>query len=508
MWYNSVIISAYQGRRCLLLNNVRVRFAPSPTGYLHIGGARTALFNWFFVRKHHGQFVLRIEDTDVQRLKEDSVSQILTSMKWLGIDWDEGPEIGGSCGPYFQSERLELYQKEALRLIKEGKAYYCFCTPEELAKTRETQRLAGEELLYNGKCREVALASALQRIEAGEKAVIRLRVPDDGQLTVTDLIHGKVNFRLDLLDDLIIMKSNEIPAYNFACVVDDNAMRISHIIRAEEHLSNTPKQVLIYQALGYKVAEFAHLSMILAPDRSKLSKRHGATSVEEFREQGFLAPAIVNYLTFLGWSTGNEQELITPAETIEQFELTKVSKKAAVYDTKKLAWINGQYLNSMSVDDVTHEAIPFLVRKGLITKVQAEKQYNTIKNIIDIVRSRAKTLVELTEATEYFFKDVSSYDEKGQRKYFSKPEVAELLRRGRDCLEQVECFDVAHTEDAYKELTENLALKSGDLIHPTRLALTGRMVSPGMFEVIALLGKERCLARMDQAIKHISTMEV
>jgi len=490
------------------LNPVRVRFAPSPTGYLHIGGARTALFNWFFVRKHHGQFILRIEDTDTERLKEDSVAQILTSMKWLGIDWDEGPEIGGLCGPYYQSERLALYEKEAQRLIKEGKAYYCFCTAEELAQTRELQRQAGLALCYNGKCSEIHRASALERIKAGEKAVIRLRVPHDGQITVTDLIHGKVNFRLDQLDDLIIMKSNAIPAYNFACVIDDNAMGISHIIRAEEHLSNTPKQVLLYQALGYKEVQFAHLSMILAPDRSKLSKRHGATSVEEFREQGFLAPAIVNYLTFLGWSTGNEQEIITPEETIEQFELTKVSKKAAIYDTKKLAWMNGQYLNSMSVDDVTHEAIPFLLGKGLITAIQAVEQYNTIKNIIAVVRSRVKTLVELTDATEYFFKDVSSYDEKGQQKYFSKPQATDLLRQGRDCLAQVDCFDATHTEDIYRQLTEELGLKSGDLIHPTRLALTGRMVSPGLFDVMALLGKERCLMRMDRAITYLSAIKV
>ena len=489
------------------MNDVRVRFAPSPTGYLHIGGARTALFNWFFARKHHGKLILRIEDTDTQRLKEDSVSQILTSMKWLGIDWDEGPEAGGSCGPYFQSERLDLYQLEAQRLVKEGKAYYCFCTSEELAQDRETQRLAGQVLRYEGKCRGIDLTIALKRMEAGEKAVIRLKVPDDGQLTVTDLIHGEVTFRLDQLDDLVIMKSNGMPAYNFACVIDDNAMSISHVIRAEEHLSNTPKQVLLYEALGYKAVQFAHLSMILAPDRSKLSKRHGATSVEEFREQGFLAPAIVNYLTFLGWSTSDEQEIITPEETVEKFELTKVSKKAAIYDTKKLAWINGQYLNSMSADDVTHETIPFLLHKGLITEIQAVAQYDTIKNIVDVVRTRVKTLVELTDATEYFFKEVSSYDEKGQRKYFSKLETADLLRQGRQCLEQVECFDAQHTEDAYKKLTDELTIKSGDLIHPTRLALTGRMVSPGIFDVMVLLGKECCLRRMDQAIKCIGTVE-
>lgn len=485
------------------MNHVRVRFAPSPTGYLHVGGARTALFNWFFARKLGGQFVLRIEDTDTQRLKEDSVSQILASMKWLGIDWDEGPEVGGPCGPYYQSQRLELYQKEAQRLVKEGKAYYCFCAPDELAQTRELQRQTGQAFRYNGKCRGISQTDALKRIEAGEEAVVRLRVPDRGQIKVTDLIHGNVNFELDQLDDLIIVKSNGIPAYNFACVVDDHAMNISHVIRAEEHLSNTPKQVLLYQALGYNIVQFAHVPMILAPDRSKLSKRHGATSIEEFRDQGFLAPAIVNYLTFLGWSPGTDQELITPAETVEQFEISKVSKKAAIYDTKKLAWINGQYLSSMSLNDVIGETIPFLLRKGLITEMQAGEQYNSIKNIIDVVRNRVKTLVELTEATEYFFKDVTEYDEKGQRKYFSKPETTDLLRQGRDSLERIECFDVQHTEAAYRQLIEDLSIKSGDLIHPTRLALTGRMESPGLFEVMVLLGKDRCLARMDRAINFI-----
>ncbi len=486
---------------------MRVRFAPSPTGYLHIGGARTALFNWFFARQQHGKLILRIEDTDTQRLKEDSLSQILTSMRWLGIDWDEGTEAGGSCGPYCQSERLALYQQEAQRLLAEGKAYYCFCTPEELTQTREIQRQTEQAFRYNGKCRNLSLASARKRIEAGEQAVIRLRIPDDGQITVNDLIHGQVNFRLDQLDDLIIMKSNNVPAYNFACVVDDHAMAISHVIRAEEHLSNTPKQVLLYQALGYEIVQFAHLSMILAPDRSKLSKRHGATSVEEFREQGFLAPAIVNYLTFLGWSSGDDQEIITPLATIEKFALNKLSKKAAIYDTKKLAWINGQYLNSLSLDAVTQEVIPFLLRQDLITEIQAVEQYPIIAKIIDVVRNRVKTLVELTEATEYFFKDVTEYDEKGQRKFFSKPGAADLLRQGRASLEQVECFDVQHTEEAYRQLSEALAIKSGELIHPTRLALTGRMVSPGLFDVMELLGKERCLMRMDQAIKCISASE-
>lgn len=337
--------------------------------------------------------------------------------------------------------------------------------------------------------------------------MIRLRLPDSGQISVIDLIHGRVDFKLDQLDDMILMKSNGIPTYNYACVVDDHAMHISHVIRAEEHLSNTPKQVLIYQALGYEPVQFAHVPMILAPDRSKLSKRHGATSIEEFRAQGFLAPAIVNYLTLLGWSPDNGQELLTPAETMREFALDKVSKKAAIYDTKKLAWLNGQYLNSLDLDDVTRQAIPFLLRQGLVTAAQAEAQFDTIKDIVAVVRTRVKTLVELAEAMTYFFQDVTAYDEKGQRKYFAKPDTADLLRRGRECLAQVAPFDVAHTEAAYRRLIEELGVKSGELIHPTRLALTGRMASPGLFDVMALLGKERCLARMDEAIKYMAAIQ-
>jgi glutamyl-tRNA synthetase len=490
------------------LDHVRVRFAPSPTGYLHIGGARTALFNWFFARQHHGEFILRIEDTDTQRLKEDSVSQILASMKWLGMDWDEGPEIGGPCGPYYQSERLDLYKKEAQRLVKEGKAYYCFCTPENLAKTRELQRKQAQSFRYNGKCRDISPEVAEQRIAAGEKAVIRLRIPDSGQMTVIDCIHGEVTFALDQLDDLIIMKSNAMPAYNFACVVDDHYMAISHVIRAEEHLSNTPKQVLLYEALGYEMVQFAHLPMILAPDRSKLSKRHGATSVEEFRDQGFLAPAIVNYLTFLGWSPGNEQEIITPAETVKKFMLNKVSKTAAIYDTKKLTWINGHYLTSMDLDDLTREAIPFLLNQKAITESQAHEQVKTIRKVLAVIRDRVKTLAELPDAIEYYFKAVTTYDEKGVKKHFFKPGAADLLCQGREKLAQLETFDAEHTEETYRNLTADLGIKVGELIHPTRLALTGRLVSPGLFDVMALLGKELCLKRLDTAIHYISTLEI
>lgn len=486
------------------MENVRVRFAPSPTGYLHIGGARTALFNWFFARQHNGKFILRIEDTDTERLKEDSVSQILTSMKWLGMDWDEGPEIGGPYGPYYQSERLSLYRREAERLVAEGKAYYCFCTSEELEKVREEQRESGQAFRYNGKCREIPHTEALKRIQNGEKAVIRLKIPNSGQITVADVIRGEVTFDFSQLDDLIILKSNQMPAYNFACVVDDYAMKISHVIRAEEHLSNTPKQVLLYQALGYQVPLFVHLPMILAPDRSKLSKRHGATSVEEFRAQGFLAPAIVNYLTLLGWSPAQGQEVISPEETLGQFVLSKASKTAAIYDTKKLAWMNGQYLVSLALENVTKEAIPFLIDKGLLKIEEVTQQYDFIRQVVALLRERVKTLEELTEAAEYFFLPVLGYDENGERKHFAKANAAESLKAAYQCLAQAGSFEAEELEKAYRELAERLGIKAGELIHPTRLALTGRTVSPGLFEVMELLGKECCLARLNKAITYIS----
>lgn len=332
------------------MSEVRVRFAPSPTGYLHIGGARTALFNWLFARKMGGKLILRIEDTDIERLKEDSVSQILTSLKWLGINWDEGPEAGGEYGPYYQSERFDIYKKYAQQLLDEGKAYYCFCTTEDLAAQREKQRAAKQPFRYARTCRDIPAEEAKARIAAGEPYSIRIKIPAEGSITVHDLIHGEVTFNMDQFDDFVIVKSNGIPTYNFAVCVDDHLMGITHVLRAEEHLSNTPKQLLVYEALGWEPPKFGHMPMILAMDRSKLSKRHGATSVEEFRSQGYLPEAIINYLTLLGWGPGDEREIFTLEETVKLFELEQMSKKAAIYDTKKLTWMNGQYLSELPLE--------------------------------------------------------------------------------------------------------------------------------------------------------------
>lgn len=484
---------------------IRVRFAPSPTGYLHIGGARTALFNWLFARSLGGKLILRIEDTDIERLKEDSVSQILTSLKWLGINWDEGPEKGGDCGPYYQSERLDIYRSYVEKLLEEGKAYYCFCSAAALEAERAKQRAAKQPFRYARTCRETSLEEARARIAAGEKPSVRIKIPLEGSITVSDLIHGEVTFGMDQFDDFVIMKSNGIPTYNFAVVVDDHLMRISHVLRAEEHLSNTPKQLLIYEALGWEPPKFGHMSMILAPDRSKLSKRHGATSVEEFRSQGYLAEAIVNYLTLLGWGPGDERELFTLDETVRLFKLEQMSKKAAIYDTKKLTWMNGQYLSELPLAKILPEAKAFFIKDGLADAAWLEAHEDYFAKLVDVVRVRVKTLQEVADASSYFFRDVEEYDAKGVGKHFKKESIA-LLEQLIEAIGKDETYDLNSLEALYNSVAQANNLSLGKVVHPTRLALTGRTVSPGLFDVMVLLGKEKTLERMQKAVDYIKAL--
>ncbi|MDI6907579.1 MAG: glutamate--tRNA ligase [Thermoanaerobacterales bacterium] len=487
------------------MTEVRVRFAPSPTGNLHIGGARTALFNWLFARHHGGRFILRLEDTDTERFIPEAAQGILTTLRWLGLDWDEGPDKGGPYGPYRQSERLELYRREAARLVEQGLAYPCYCTLDELAAMREEARKAGRAPRYEGRCCKLTEAERRALEAEGRRPVLRIRVPE-GTTVVRDLVRGEVSFdNHAVMDDFIIMKSNGIATYNFACVIDDAAMRISHVIRAEEHLSNTPKQMVVFAALGYPLPEYAHVPMILAPDRSKLSKRHGATAVEEFRDQGYLAEAIINYLALLGWSPGDENEVMSRAEILTRFSLDAVSKHAAIYDVKKLTWLNAQYLGALPLDEVVERARPFFQARGLIGDKPGAEEMTYLRRVIDAVRSRVHTLAELAEASSYFFSDEFDYEEKGVRKHFMKPGVADILARGRQALADVECFDLESAEAAYRKVIEDLGVSGGTLIHPTRLALSGRTVGPGLFDIISVLGRERCLARLDRAIRCIET---
>lgn len=477
------------------MSEVRVRFAPSPTGSLHIGGARTALFNWLFARHNGGKFILRVDDTDLQRSTEESMKGILEGLRWLGIDWDEGP--------IYQSQRIEEYRKFANKLLEKGKAYYCFCTKEELEEMRKQAEKEGKPPMYTGKCRNLTKEQIEEHLRQGRKPVIRLKVPQQGKTVVHDVIRGDVEFDNSTFDDFIIMKSDNMPTYNFATVVDDYQMGITHVIRAEEHLSNTPKQILIYEALGVEIPQFAHVSMVLAPDRSKLSKRHGATSVQEFRDQGYLPEAIVNYITLLGWMPKDGEEIFDVSKSIKEFTLERVSKNPAVYDVQKLTWINGHYIRNYDLDKLTEAVIPFLKAKNLIKE---DFDYDYIKKIVSAVREREKTLVDIADAMSYYFTEVNEYEEKGVKKYFTKEKVVDILKKAVVTLKEVEPFNKFTTEEAYRKLVEELQISSGELFHPTRLAISGRTFGPGLFDIMELLGKERTIERIEKAIDFIEKM--
>lgn len=485
---------------------VRVRYAPSPTGFLHIGGARTALFNWLFARRHGGVFVVRVEDTDVDRSREDLVAPLLDGLRWLGLDWDEGPGVGGPHGPYFQSQRLELYQAEARRLLEAGRAYRCYCTVEELEAMRQEARRRGEaSFRYPGRCRDLSPAECAAREREGRVPVIRFKAPGRGETVVQDLIHGEVRFDHQVIDDFILIKSDGTPTYNFAAVVDDHAMRITHVIRGDDHLSNTPRQVLLCEALGYPVPRFAHVPLILGPDRSKLSKRrHGdLVAVDTFRQRGFFPEAVRNYLALLGWSPGDGREILSTEELIEAFDLGRVHKAAAVYDVEKMAWMNGHYMRTLPLDRVAGEALPRLVAAGLVREPLGEAERAYVWRVVDLVRQRVRTLEELVEASRYFFADVDGYDPEGVRKRFGRPGVAEVLEAARAALERVEPFEAPRIEQAFRDLCQRLGIGTGELFHPVRLAVTGRTVGPGLFELMELVGRERCLERIDRAVAFI-----
>lgn len=482
------------------MGNIRVRFAPSPTGTLHIGGARTALFNWLFARSQNGKFILRLEDTDLERSTAESALGIVDGLKWLGLDWDEGPDTGGSCGPYRQSERLLIYQQYLQQLLDSGKAYYCFCTAEELRIQREKTQTLKENYAYAGTCRNLGPDEITHRLEQGSKPTIRFKMPAEGKTIVHDLVRGEVEFQNNLLDDFIIAKSDGWPTYNFAVVVDDYTMQISHVIRAEEHLSNTPKQILLYKALELTPPQFAHVSMILAPDRSKLSKRHGATSVQEFRDQGYLPQALVNYLALLGWSPGDDLDIMSIPEMIDRFSLDHVSRSAAVYDIEKLSWMNGHYISEID----TRVIITMIETEARVRGWISEDKLDYFAKVIDLVRSRLKTVQELLPAIEYFFEKPESYDEKGVAKHFRKNGALEKLQAVASLM-TTSPFNAEQIEAAIRYRADELGIKAADLIHPTRLALSGRTNTPGLFEIMELLGSAVCQERIQRAMDYINT---
>ncbi|WDL99642.1 glutamate--tRNA ligase [Alicyclobacillus sp. ALC3] len=484
--------------------SVRVRFAPSPTGALHIGGARTAYFNWLFARQRQGVFVLRIDDTDKARSTEASYQQILSSLNWLGLDWDEGPDVGGEFGPYRQSQRQSVYEAELARLVTASKVYPCFCTQDELAADRDAAQKQGLTPRYSGRCRHLSEAERARRLEQGEPHTYRLHSPQSGDVVVHDLIRGDVTFSADEVDDFIVWKADGTPTYHFASCIDDALMNITHIIRAEEHLSNTPRHIVLFQTLGYPVPAFAHVPMILAPDRSKLSKRHGATSVEEYRDAGILPEALVNYLLLLGFSPGEDREVLSRAEAVELFDLTRVSKNAAVYDVKKLEWLNGNYLRALSSDALLTLLWGPLVERAFVVADESAQRISWVRELIASMQSRAKSVNELVEGLEFYFHTPVSFDAKGVRKHFADSTVPTRLRQAADALAEVQPFVAPLIELKYHDLTVAWGVKPAALIHPTRLALTGRTVGPGLFELMALLGKSTCQDRLRQVAEAIS----
>ncbi len=466
------------------MSQVRVRFAPSPTGYLHIGGVRTALFNWLFARHEKGAFILRIEDTDRERSTPEAIRAILDGLKWVGLDWDEGP--------IYQTERLPLYKEQSDRLLAEGKAYLCYCTEEEL-EARRKEALARKELpKYDGRCRRRSGA-----VPAGVSPVTRFMSPQAGQTTVHDLIKGDVTFDNAQLDDLVLVRSNGMPTYNFGVVVDDAQMRITHVIRGDDHLNNTPRQILLYQALGYEPPRFGHLSMILGMDKVKLSKRHGATSVLEYQETGYLPEALVNYLVRLGWSHG-DQEVFSMLEMIDNFSLENITKSPAAFNPDKLLWLNGHYLKTADTKRVAELLVPFLRKRGALSD-GAQPDALLLERLVRALRERSQTLVEMADKATPFFQESVTMDQDAAKKFLTtavQPAFARLVA----VLEAVSPFEHDALEQEFKSVLSETGLSMSKLAQPVRVALTGGTVSPGIFDVMLIIGRDRTLARLKKAI--------
>jgi len=465
------------------MTQVRVRFAPSPTGFLHIGGVRTALFNWLYARQQEGVFILRIEDTDQSRSSDESIQAIIEGLRWVALDWDEGP--------YRQTERMELYRNHAMRLFEGGQAYWCVCKAEELEARRKEAEAKGLSPRYDGRCRNQGITQP-----SGE-AALRFKAPQTGQTVVDDLIKGKIVFDNTVLDDLIILRSNGYPTYNFSVVVDDALMRITHVVRGDDHLTNTPRQVPMFQALGFPVPQFGHLPMILGSDKARLSKRHGATSIMAYKEMGYLPDAMVNYLVRLGWSHG-DQELFTRSDLIEKFNWKNVQTSAAVFNPDKLLWMNAEYLKTSPPADVARALVPFLKQAGLLDDTHVVPQEWLVQLVV-LVRERAKTLVEMVEWVKPYFGEAVVWEEEAAKKFLT-PATAPVLRKLLDRFVSIPGFSKQGWEEQFKRLVEEEGMKMGQLAQPVRVALTGRTASPGLFDVMEVLGRDRTLARLRQSL--------
>lgn len=463
---------------------IRVRFAPSPSGYLHIGGARTALFNWLYSRSQNGKFILRIEDTDKERSTEESINAILESLKWLKLEWDEGP--------FYQSKRTEIYREKAYDLIKQGKAYKCYCTPEELQAKREKAKAEKRKPKYDGTCRNLTN-------DRNQPFAVRFKTPLEGETKLVDLVRGKIVFRNEELDDLIILRSDGSPTYNFTVIVDDHEMGITHVIRGDDHLNNTPKQILFYKAFGWDVPEFAHVPLILGPDKKRLSKRHGAMSVMAYHELGMLSEAVVNYLVRLGWSY-EDQEIFKIDDLVRIFSFSGLGKSAGIFNVEKMKWVSGQHIKTASIESLMKAVIPFLAKLGFDVKSDQK-----LKLLVEACRERSKTLVELADWMTFYYSDGIEYELKGVKKFFNS-EGLKILKLLNTEFKAIHEISKESLETIFANSTKKLNLKMVQIAQTARMALTGKTVSPGIFEVVQILGKDRSIQLFEKAIDFIKKM--
>lgn len=453
---------------------VRVRFAPSPTGFLHVGNARTALFNWLFARQHNGVFILRIEDTDVARSTQEYETMLKEELQWLGLNWDEGPDLGGSYGPYRQSLRLPIYDEYTRGLLKEGKAYYCFCTPQQLEKERKEALSSGRIPIYSGRCRHLARQEAQQRVAAGEPAAIRLKTPARGTIGYKDLIRGQLSFDLKLIGDPILVRSSGLPAYNYAVVIDDALMKISHVIRGEDHISNTPRQLLVYRALDLTPPQFAHVSLVMGKDGARLSKRHGATAVAEFKRQGILASALFNYLALLGWAPPEGQEVLSREELVNLFDLTKVSRSSAIFDYDKLYWLNRQHLKHLDPQQKARLAYPYLKQAKLLPETMTTAHWQWLAKAVDSLVEGINCLADLPREFGLLFEfSPSSLDEEA-RAILKAVGALEVIRLFAKKVSKYSQFDYERFVAITRQIKQETGAKGKELYHPLRVALTAR----------------------------------
>jgi len=468
--------------------------APSPSGFLHVGTARTTIYNWLFARHHKGKFILRIEDTDPSRSSQEMIDAILKALEWLGLDWDEGP--------YYQSQRTELYQKYAQQLLESDKGYFCFCTPQELEEKRKQAIALKADWKYDRTCLKLSAAEKEEKIKNGVPRAIRLLVRE-GETTFSDLVYGEPKKENKELDDLIILRSDGTPTYNFACVVDDVDMRMTHVIRGNDHIANTFKQVLIYNALGLTPPKFAHIPLILGKDKAKISKRHGAVSVMEFKEQGFLREAFMNYLALLGWSPKDDREILSTDQMIELFTLEGVNPSNPIFDQDKLEWMNGEYIRAADDERLLDLVIPFLISENLVTDESAKQKREWLLKYVSLFKERCKTLKEFAQKGKYFFEFDYQYEEKAAKKHFSSAEAAERLGAYADRLAALDIYQKQEIEQALRGLADEMAIKPAALIHPVRLAASGTSTGPPLFDMLELLGKEEVVKRIQKAVEFI-----